>query len=249
MSDNFKRISSVLRKINNSPVLLIQLIAIAHLVHDIYTSFLAPMLPLLINKYSLSLTYAASLSVALRIPSLFNPLIGFLSDKKGLKYFIVFPISLTAFCICLLGNAPNYFSLIILLLTAGISSSCFHVPAPVLLKNLTKKRLGASMSSFQIGGELSRTVGPIILVLAISLWDIGGLFRLMPIGFILSLILWLKLSNYSGKGQGISNLSEDSKYVLIIRFIRKNKYLLLAVLGILLVKSFTASIFALFLQP
>ena len=48
-------------------------ISTAHLVHDVYSSFLAPLLPLLIEKLSISYTMAGILTIIQRIPSLFNP--------------------------------------------------------------------------------------------------------------------------------------------------------------------------------
>ena len=65
-------------------------ITIAHLIHDTYTAFLAPILPLIIEKFSISLSLAGLLSVIQRIPSLLNPFIGILADKMKVRYFVIF---------------------------------------------------------------------------------------------------------------------------------------------------------------
>ena len=57
-------------------------LSIAHFIHDVYSSFLAPLLPLLIEKLSLSLTQAGFLSTVMQIPALLNPYIGVLADRK-----------------------------------------------------------------------------------------------------------------------------------------------------------------------
>ncbi len=49
------------------------------------------------------------------------------------------------------------------------------------------------MSWFMAGGELARTLGPIIAVWAVSLWSLDGLSRVMVLGWGTSLLLFLRL--------------------------------------------------------
>lgn len=58
-------------------------ISIAHMIHDIYISFLAPILPLLIEKLGISYSMAGFLSVVQRLPSLLDPFVGIIADRKG----------------------------------------------------------------------------------------------------------------------------------------------------------------------
>ncbi|MCK5706457.1 MAG: MFS transporter [Candidatus Aureabacteria bacterium] len=224
--------------------LKVYLISTGHLIHDIYTSFLSPVLPLLIEKFSLTYTLAAYLRLAMRLPSILNPFIGHIADGIGLKYFVALAPAITAIAMSLIGKAPNYFSIIILLIVAGLSSSFFHVPAPVILKRISDKKLGMSMSCFQIGGELSRTIGPIIVVGAISLWSFAGIYRLMPLGIIISIVLLIKLKDE----KSITHKSKKHNFKeSISTTLRQGKKLIYALLGILLIKSFTASVVSAFL--
>ncbi|MCK4994597.1 MAG: MFS transporter [Candidatus Omnitrophica bacterium] len=224
--------------------LKVYLLSAGHLVHDIYTGFLSPVLPLLIEKFSLTYTLAAFLRLAMRIPSIFNPFIGHIADVVGLKYFVALAPAITAIAMSLIGKAPNYWSIVILLIVAGLSSSFFHVPAPVILKRISDRKLGMSMSCFQIGGEFSRAIGPIIVVGAISLWGFAGIYRLMPLGIVISIVLLLKL-----KDEKIPR-HRSKKYNFkksITKTLKQGKMLIFALLGILLIKSFTASVIAAFL--
>ncbi len=45
-------------------------IAGGHFIHDVYSAFLAPLLPLIIDKLSLTLTMAGSLSAFMQIPAI-----------------------------------------------------------------------------------------------------------------------------------------------------------------------------------
>lgn len=170
-------------------------ISISHHIHDIYTSFLAPILPLLIEKLSISYTLAGFLSVIQRIPSLFNFLIGIFAEKFQMRYFIILSPGITATAMSLLGIAPGYTILAILLLVSGISSTLFHVPTPVMVKHLSGKRVGKGMSYYMVGGEGARTLGPIIILAAVSFWGLEGIYKLIPLGWITSVILFFKLKD------------------------------------------------------
>ena len=60
-------------------------LSIGHFVHDVYSSFLAPLLPLLIEKLSMSLTQAGFLSTIMQIPALLNPYIGVMADRISVR--------------------------------------------------------------------------------------------------------------------------------------------------------------------
>jgi hypothetical protein len=68
----------------------IMALSVAHFVHDAYSGFLAPLLPLLIEKLSMSLTQAGFLSTVMQIPALLNPYIGVLADRISVRYFAVY---------------------------------------------------------------------------------------------------------------------------------------------------------------
>ena len=80
------------------------LIAFSHLIHDIYGSFLAPILPLLIEKLGFSYTLAGFLAVAQRFPSLLNPLLGVIADRTSVRYFLIIAPTVTAISMSLLGS-------------------------------------------------------------------------------------------------------------------------------------------------
>ena len=84
-----------------------------HFVHDTFSAFLAPLLPLIIEKLSLSLTMAGSLWGVSQLPALLSPFIGYLADRLSLRYFLILAPAVTATMMSLLGVAPNYLTLVI----------------------------------------------------------------------------------------------------------------------------------------
>lgn len=170
-------------------------ISFAHLVHDIYSSFLAPILPLLIEKFGLSYTLASLLSISQRLPSIMYPLVGLIADKYPIRLFVILSPIITAISMSLLGIAPSYSILCILLFVAGLSSIFFHAPSPVLVKEISGNRVGKGMSFYMIGGEIARTLGPLIILGAVSLWTLEGSYKLLPFAILASIIIYIKLKD------------------------------------------------------
>jgi len=171
------------------------LVSLAHFFHDTYTAFLAPLLPVLKQHYGFSLTFAGFLSVIQRMPMLLNPLIGILAERTKARYFVIFSPVVTATSMSLLGVSDSKTFLIIIVLVSGISSSFFHVPSPVMVRRVSGNRIGRGMSFFMVGGELARTIGPIIALGAVEVWGLKGLTHLIPMGVLASFILWVKFKN------------------------------------------------------
>ncbi len=172
-------------------------ISFAHFVHDVYSSFLAPILPLLIDKFSLSLSFVSFLTIIQRLPSLLNPLVGHIADKLPIRYVLIAAPALTATTMSLIGLMPSITLIVVLLVTSGIGVSLFHVPAPIMIKHVAGNRIGKGMSYFMLGGEIARSLGPLYILGGISLWGLEGTYRLLPLGLLASLLLFFKFKNIS----------------------------------------------------
>jgi len=218
-------------------------ISITHLLHDTYSSFLAPILPLLIAKLSISLSLAGFLSVMGRLPSLFNPIVGLLADKISVRYFIIISPSITAVSMSLLGIAPSYIILALLVLIMGVSSTLFHVPAPVMIKHVSGDRVGKGMSFYMVGGELARTLGPMVILAAVSWWDLEGTFRLIPFGIIASLVLYLRVRNI----RIADDFKSDEKKTSLNKTVRKFMTIFVIVAGITFFRGFMRAALTTFL--
>jgi len=168
-------------------------VSAAHMLHDIYSAFFAPLVPLLMEKLGLTYFLVGSLQVIQRIASLFNPFIGLMVDKKELRYFVILTPAITAITMSMIGMAHNYFELALLLFIMGWSAAFFHVPGPVIIKRVAGDRTGLGMSFYMVAGELARSIGPIIIVSAVSWWGLEGTYRLIPAGLLASVILFFRL--------------------------------------------------------
>lgn len=167
-------------------------ISVVHFIHDIYTSFLAPALPLIIDKLGMSYGLAGILAVIQRIPSLLNPLVGIIAERPVMRYMVIISPALTAVAMSLIGIAPGYIFLAIILFVSGLSSTLWHIPTPVMIKHYSGSRTGKGMSYYMLGGELARTAGPLIILGVIELWGLEGTWKMMPLGIAASFVLHLQ---------------------------------------------------------
>ena len=182
-------------------------ISAGHAVHDTYTAFLAPLLPAFIANLALSKTEAGLLAVSMPGPSRLQPFIGHLADRVNLRHLVILAPSVTAAMMSLLGVAPGYGMLALLLIVAGLSTASLHAVAPVIAGNLSGRSLGRGMGFWMVGGELGRTLGPIVIVSAVRLLGLGGTPWLMIGGFLASAVLYVRLKDVPTQpvnaGQGL----------------------------------------------
>lgn len=178
----------------------VAVVSFSHFIHDLYTSFLSPLLPLIIEKLSLTLSQAGLLSTVMQIPALLNPFIGLVADNKGLaRWLVILAPTLTAIPMSLVGITPSYGLLLILVFFAGISVALYHVPAPVLVAEYSGSRKGRGMSFFMTGGELARTLGPMFAVAAVSVLGLDHFHWVMVFALLTSVVLYFTLEREEEK--------------------------------------------------
>ncbi len=168
-------------------------IAWGHLTHDTYSAFVSPLLPLLIEKLSLSLTQVGTLTAISQLPAVLNPFIGYLADRLNVRLFVVLAPALTATFTSLLGVMPTYSAAIVLLLAMGVSVAAFHAPAPAVVARVAGEQTGKGMSWFMAAGEMGRTLGPLLAVWAVAQWGLEGMWPVMLLGWGSSALLFWRL--------------------------------------------------------
>lgn len=181
-------------------------IASGHFIHDVYSAFLAPLLPLIRERLLLSLTQAGWLTAIMQLPALFNPIVGHYADKFRPRYLVVFAPAVTATLMSVIGLPTNYYLLGFVIMLAGFSVVAFHAPAPAMIAHVSGKRIGKGMGWFMAGGELARSVGPLVAVWAASFWGIDGIYRVMAIGWLTSLILFWRLPESKARKRSLGSL-------------------------------------------
>ena len=197
-------------------------VAFAHGAHDMFFSFIPTIQPLLMEKLSLSNAQAGLFTVFLQGPSLLQPIIGGLADRRNLRWLIILAPTLSSVMITLTGLAPSYGVLALLMLVAGFSTAGFHAIAPVLAAIRSGKKLGRGMGFFMIGGEFGYGLGPLVAVSAVSLLGLRGLPWLTIFGVLCSVILYARFKNLntvrsaqSGPGASLLQTLKNMRRIML----------------------------------
>lgn len=211
----------------------VAVIAVGHAVSDTYSAFLPVLLPILIEKFALAKTGAGLLTLFGQIPSLLQPFIGYIADRRGLRIFVAATPAITAILMSFVGVAPSYILVAILLLVVGITSAMLHATGPVLTGRLSGDRLGMGMGYWMVGGEFGRAMGPIIIASAITHLGINNTPYISIFGIIISLLVYWQLSNVK---EGQARTLENMDWKEAIRAMRP---VLFPIAGIMFLRSFS----------
>jgi FSR family fosmidomycin resistance protein-like MFS transporter len=201
----------------------------AHFFQDTYSAFLAPLLPSLIEKLSLTYTQAGSLSAIAQVPSIITPLIGYLDDKVNLRVFIILAPAITATTMSCLGIAPTYPSLLVLLFITGLCIAAFHAISPAMVARVSGQQIGRGMSFFMAAGELGRAIAPLMVSWALLVFTLGRMLPIAIPGWIASLIIFLRF-------RGITiHVEKQTGFKQILPLVRK---LYIPLFGVAFFRSF-----------
>ncbi len=170
------------------------LLTTGHFAIDSYSSFLSPLLPLLVEKLDLSLTMVGTLvALAAVTSSLLQPLFGVLADRLHRPWFVVAGPLCAGVFLCAVGLAPSFPALVALVMVGGLGVAAFHPQAVALAGGLIGRR-GLAMSIFVSGGTAGFSAGPLI---AVAIAGTFGLERTwvwgltaLPLGLLL--VAWFR---------------------------------------------------------
>lgn len=168
---------------------------IAHFLNDFYVAFLAPLLPLVVLRFDLSLTLAGFLATILNASAAFSqPLFGLFADRMQRRFFVALGPACTALAMGMMGLAPSYGALIILLLIAGTGTATFHPQGASTAGLASGNRKGVGLSLFVAGGELGYALGPLVIALAVAAFGLSVTWVVALPGLGLCALLWKRLA-------------------------------------------------------
>ncbi|MCE1252571.1 MAG: MFS transporter [Anaerolineae bacterium] len=170
-------------------------IGLAHGINDMFFAFIPTLQPLLMEKLALTNAQAGLFSFFLQGPSLLQPLIGHIADRRNLRWVIILAPTLSAIALSLVGYAPSFGWLALLMIIAGFSTAGFHAIAPVITASRSGQKIGRGMGTFMVFGEMFYGLGPLIVVAVVGALTIYGLPWLIACGLFISIVLFLRFKD------------------------------------------------------
>lgn len=152
----------------SAPFILPVIIAMgaAHLCNDLLQSVIPAMYPILKENYNLTFSQIGWITFAFQATaSLFQPAVGFYTDKHPQPWSFIFGMTFTSVGIILLSFASSFEWIIFSVSLVGLGSSIFHPEASRVAFSAAGPRRGLAQSLFQLGGNSGSAIGPLLVAL------------------------------------------------------------------------------------
>jgi len=167
-------------------------LSIAHLVNDVYSGFLNPLLPFIAAKLSFSMAVATVIAAITQICSnMLQPIFGFFADNMLKRFFVFWGMILAAIFIPLAPASPNITLLTIFMILGCLGGSFFHPQAMGFVNFFSGKNCSDNMGFFVSLGSLGFAIGPL---LAAYITQVAGLDKVLYtsiIGLVLAFTMFI----------------------------------------------------------
>lgn len=138
-------------------------LCLAHLLADVYSGFLNPIMPFIAAKLGFSMAVATIIiSISHICSSMLQPIFGFFADNILKRFFIFWGVILASLFIPLTPAAPNVFILLIFMILGSLGGSFFHPQAMGFINYFSGKDCSNTMGIFMSMGSLGFAFGPLM---------------------------------------------------------------------------------------
>ncbi|MBW2249606.1 MAG: MFS transporter [Deltaproteobacteria bacterium] len=170
-------------KTQHTNIKIIFALTLVHFIGDFYSSFIAPLLPVFVDKLSLSMTQVGIMVGIMRfLAFIVQPSIGYVADRYPTRSFALGGLLLTVLFIPLTGLSPSFFVLTLLLAFGSVGSSMFHPSVTGMVPVYAGRNSGFSMSIFNTGGTLAFGIGPLFITWYVAQYGLSAMPATMLIG-------------------------------------------------------------------
>jgi len=189
------------------------------------------LIPILAVRLELSLFLVSILSSVNFISNnITQPVFGYLSDKYGIRYFMIAGPLVASIFISVLGVYPNYWSILIFLFLGNLGVAAIHPPTAATASHVGGSRKGFINSIISFGGTVGFSAGSLFVILIIN--KLG--FKFTPLAAIPGIIMALVLIKFD------SSIFMSGTKKIEVSFTKKIKRLKKAKLGLLLLIIFAS---------
>jgi len=164
-------------------------LTLGHFTIDAYSSFFLPLLPLLSQRLGLNYAMVGGLTAMASMSSSFlQPPFGVLADRLRRPWFVALGPMIAAVFMASIGLAPNYPTLVALLVLGGVGVAMFH-PQTASLAGSTSQHRGLAMSWWVTGGTLGWALGPAYATFIVNRFGLDHTWLAAIPGLVLCIVL------------------------------------------------------------
>lgn len=184
---------------------VISALALVHFIGDFYVSFVNPLFPVFVERFSLTLTQVGLIAGISRLLAfIVQPSVGYLADHYRTRFFVLGGPLLAIVFISLVGIAPSFLLLVLFVSLGSIGSSMFHPTTAGMVSTYGGRHFGFSMAIFNLGGTLAYGVGPLFITYMVGSYGL----EVSPVTMIFGLAVMALLFGIVPlpQGEGLKNL-------------------------------------------
>ena len=182
---------------------IIVALTLVHFTGDFYSAFLMPLIPLLTEKFALTLTQVGLITGISRfLAFIVQPSVGYIADHYRSRLFILGGPLLVMVFMSLVGVAPSYYLLILFIAISSIGSSMFHPTVAGMISTYAGRNRGFCMSVFNMGGTMAFGAGPLFIAFFVGAYGLEASPYTVLIGLVVLVYLWLSVPRPDGEGLG-----------------------------------------------
>ena len=197
MSKILLKKSKTNKKLLSRHLSLIGLI-LGHFTVDWYSGILKPLLPQIMQIFSLTAGQTALIPSVLGIlTAFFQPFSAAFGERFGEKFIVIFSIMLSAVFIPLIGISKSLIIFLLFLSIGMIGNSMFHPNAASLVGDLGFEKSHTVMSIFSIGGTIGSGLAPVVIIVFVNKFGFAKMPVLSVAGVVLSIAIAIMI--FSGR--------------------------------------------------
>jgi len=167
------------------------LMFLGHIWVDASQGILPVVLPKLKEALALSYFQVGLVVTVLNITSsVIQPIFGYLADRMRTGWFVPAGILWTALMMGVIGWAPSYLSVVLLVGFAGLGTAAFHPRAMMVVYHVSASRKGFGTAVFSTGGNIGFALGPMVGSLLVLGFGLHATIGLLGPGALLALLIF-----------------------------------------------------------
>lgn len=144
-------------------------LSLAHCLNDTMQSLISAIYPLLKTNLALNFAQIGAVTLTYQISaSIFQPVCGYVFDKKPNPWFLPIGMTFTMLGLLLISVSTSLEMLFVAVVFSGVGSSVLHPEASKLTSMASGGRRGLAQSIFQVGGSFGYSMGPLLAALFVS---------------------------------------------------------------------------------
>ena len=191
-----------------------------HFILDNYSSFITPILPLLVLKLNTTMAaITAILSIGHLCSSLSQPIFGHIADNWKRRFFLIFGLIFGSVFYSIIGIVPNLWCLAVCIAIGSLGSGFYHPQATGMMAIFSHKETAVKeMGIFLACGTLGYSLGPVISSSVANFWGIEYLPYTVIAGLLCMLCVLKFVPKISDK---FKNNEEKPPFLKSVKIILK----------------------------